>query len=119
MRMATPLLTCSVIRAAGSSATSEAISTPRTMGPGWRIDGVGLEHGRPAGGEAEAGGVLAERGDELPAAPFGLHPQQGHHVGLGQDVVQIVPTAATGHPSSDGGSRVAGATRVTSAPRAA
>ena len=35
MRTATPLATCWVTTVRGRSATSEAISTPRTIGPGW------------------------------------------------------------------------------------
>ena len=35
MRTATPLVTCWVTTVRGRSATSEAISTPRTIGPGW------------------------------------------------------------------------------------
>ena len=81
---------------AGSSATSEAISTPRTIGPGWRITRPGWSMAARPGGEAVAGRVLAEGGDELPAPPLGLHPEQRDHVGLGQHVVEVV---------ADGGDR--------------
>src|SRR5512143_2772504 len=37
MRTATPFVTCSRITLKGPSATSESISTPRFIGPGWRM----------------------------------------------------------------------------------
>ena len=89
MRTATPLVTCWVTTVRGRSATSEAISTPRTIGPGMRDDGVVAEELHPAGGEAPAGRVLAQAGDERAAAPLGLESEQGDDVGVAQGGVEV------------------------------
>src|SRR4051794_20389732 len=44
----------------------------------------------PEGVEAVAAAVLPGAGEERGVHPLGLHPQHHHHVGLGQDGVQVV-----------------------------
>ena len=57
---------------------------------GMHHEGV-VAHGvDPAQGEAVAGGVLAERGDEVLGHALLLHPEEPHHVEAGQDGIEIV-----------------------------
>ena len=44
IRTATPFSTCSRMTLRGPSATSDESSTPRLMGPGWRMAQVGVSH---------------------------------------------------------------------------
>ena len=89
MRTATPLATCWVTTVRGRSATSEAISTPRTIGPGWvTMAWLGQALG-PARREAPAGRVLAQARDERPAPPLGLQAQERDHVGVAERRVEV------------------------------
>ena len=89
MRTATPLVTCWVTTVRGRSATSEAISTPRTIGPGWVTMAASLSTLDPAGREAPPGRVLAQAGDERAAPPLRLEAEQRDHIGVGQRGVEI------------------------------
>ena len=73
IRTATPLATCSRITEYGPSATSDAISTPRFIGPGCMMITSGLARRTPRRGHAEHVEVLAQRREEArPAsAPAG------------------------------------------------
>ena len=89
MRTATPLVTCWVTTVRGRSATSEAISTPRTIGPGWVTMASLGQRARPAGREPPPGGVLAQAGHERTAPPLGLEAQQRDHVGVAQRGIEV------------------------------
>ena len=72
MRTATPLATCWVTTVRGRSATSEAISTPRTIGPGCVTMASSAQARGPARRQPPAGRVLAQaaaRRTRCPARP--------------------------------------------------
>ena len=89
MRTATPLATCWVTTVRGKSATSEAISTPRTMGPGCVTMAPSRRCSARRAVSPQRGRVLAQARHERPAPPLGLEPQQGHDVGVAERVVEI------------------------------
>ena len=89
MRTATPLVTCWVTTVRGRSATSEAISTPRTIGPGWVTMASSPSRCTRRGREPPARRVLAQRGDERAAPPLGLEAEQRDDVGVAQGVVEV------------------------------
>ena len=90
MRTATPLRDLARRRASWApSATDEAISTPRVIGPGWVTTASGLRQTRPPLGEPVRRGVLRERRDVRAAPPLDLQAQQRDDVGLAERVVEV------------------------------
>ena len=89
MRTATPLVTCWVMTAPGSSAGSTAISTPRFIGPGCITSACGAEPRGALGREAEPRRVLAQARHERLVHPLLLHPQEVQHVEVGDHVVEV------------------------------
>ena len=90
IRTLTPLATCSTMVERTESATSEAISMPRFIGPGCITTACSGSAAIRLGVEAVAAAVLARRGEEGALHPLALHPQHHHHVALGQRPVEVV-----------------------------
>ena len=82
IRTATPLATWSRITEYGPSATSEAISTPRFIGPGCMIITSGLAQLQPRLGHPEHVEVLAQRREVRALHALELNPQQHDDVGV-------------------------------------
>ncbi len=78
---------------------------------------VGAQPPGPVVGEPVAGRVLAQRRHQGLGHPLPLHAQEVHHVGAWPAPRRGRGDTSTGSPTSDGGSRVGGATSVTVAPR--
>ena len=89
---------------------------PRTIGPGCMTIVWSWQRGHPAAVEAVAAAVLARGREERGVHPLALDPQHHHGVGLGEHRVEVVRRLAR-PGSTPTGSRVGGATSVTSAPR--
>ena len=119
MRTATPLRTWSVTTGRGQLGHVRGDLDPADHRARVHHDRVRAEQAGPARGEAVAGGVLAKRGDERPLPRSACRRSSETTSASASARSRSCSTRATGQPSSEGGSRVAGATRVTSAPRAA
>ena len=120
MRTATPLATWRSTTDRGRSATSSAISTPRFIGPGCMTRADPDQQAGAPGGEPVVGRCTraTTAGTNRPPASSGAAGGRQTST-CGSTASRSWDTAATGQPSSDGGSRLPGATRVISAPRAA
>ena len=108
MRTATPLVTCRVATVTGRSATSPAISTPRTIGPGWVTTASGWQQRRPGGRSAPSARctrAATARRPRSPARPAGAAatPRRPRRRASSRSSATV-----TGQPSSEGGSRLPG-----------
>ena len=54
------------------------------------MSALGLERSRALLGQAEERGVFAEAGEILLALPLVLDAQEVHHIGVGQDGIEVV-----------------------------
>ena len=89
MRTATPLATCCVTTVRGRSATSEAISTPRTIGPGWVTMACSERRSARRAVSPQPAVYSREARDERPAAPLGLEAEERDHVGVAQCRIEV------------------------------
>ena len=89
MRTATPLVTCWVTTVRGRSATSEAISTPRTMGPGWVTMASSPRSSTRRDVRPQPAVYSRKLGTNEPLPAFGLESEQGDHVGVGQGGIEV------------------------------
>ena len=90
MRTATPLVTWSRITEWGPSATFEASSMPRLMGPGCMTSTFFGKPGKFFKVEAETLAVFADRREGPARLALELEPEQHHHVGAVERLVEIV-----------------------------
>ena len=81
MRTATPLATCSLMTERGSSATPGGDLHAPVGGAGVHDQGVGGEAGHALAGDAVAGGVLPQRGEERLRLALPLDAQDVEDVG--------------------------------------
>ncbi len=89
MRTGTPLATWRSMTAAGRSATSESISTPRLIGPGVHHQRPRAQASSSLDREPVGRRELAQRGHERAGAPLLLEPEQPHDVGPLERLVEV------------------------------
>ena len=90
IRTLTPFATWSTMVLRSESATSEAISMPRTIGPGCMTTACSGQRRHPVGVEPVAAAVLPHGREEGGVHPLALDPQHHHDVALGQHRVEVV-----------------------------
>jgi hypothetical protein len=90
IRTATPFVTCCRTTNAGQLGGIDGHLDASVHGAGMHDERVGLQAGGPRRGEAVQGGVLAKRRDQCVAHALSLHPQQVHHVEVGDQRVEVV-----------------------------
>ena len=89
MRTATPLATCWVTTVRGRSATSEAISTPRTIGPGWVTMAWSARRSARRAVRPHPAVYSRRLGHERPAPPLGLEAQERDHIGVAERRIEV------------------------------
>ena len=100
----------------GPSATSEAISTPRFIGPGCMMITSGFARPHARLGHPEQVEVLAQRREEGALHPLLLDAQHHHHVGIAHGLVHRVDATVTPSCSMPRGTSVGGPLTHTWAP---
>ena len=117
MRTATPFATCWVTTVRGKSATSDAISTPRTMGPGWVTMAPSSRFSARRAVRPQRAVYSRRLGTKEPL-PRSAWRRSSETTSASPSASSRSVATSTGQPSSDGGSRLPGAASVTRAPSA-
>ena len=117
MRTATPFATCWVTTVRGRSATSDAISTPRTIGPGCVTMASSRRRATRRAVRPHPAVYSRRLGTKEPL-PRSACRRSSDTTSASPRASSRSAATSTGQPSSDGGRRLPGDARVTRAPRA-